>query len=44
MSENKAVGLDKLPGKLLRDAATMIAQPLASILNLSLQSGNFLHE
>ncbi len=44
MPENKAVGLDKLPGKLLRAAAPIIAQPLAFILNLSLQSGNFINE
>ncbi len=44
MPENKAVGLDKLPGKLLRAAASIIAQPLAFILNISLQSGKFISE
>ncbi len=44
MPENKAVDLDKLPSKLLRAAALMIAQPLAFILNLSLQFGNFISE
>ncbi len=44
MPENKVVGLEKLPGKLLRAAAPIIAQPLACILNLSLQSGKFISE
>ncbi len=44
MPENKAVGLVNLPGKLLSAAAPMIAKPLAFILNLSLQSGNFTSE
>ncbi len=44
MSENKAVGLDKLPGKLLRAAAPIISNPLSFILNLSLQSGKFISE
>ncbi len=45
MSENRAVGLDRLlPGKLLRALAPIISEPLAYILNLSLQSGKFISE
>ncbi len=44
MFENKAVGLDRLPGRLLRAAATIISEPLAYIRNLSLQSGIFISE
>ncbi len=44
MPENKAVGLDKLPGRLLRAAAPVIAHPLAYIFNLSLKSGKFINE
>ena len=42
--ENKATGLDKLSGRLLRAAAPVVAQPQAFILNLSLQSGKFITE
>ncbi len=35
MPENKAVGLDRLPGRLLRTAAPIISEPLAYILNIS---------
>ncbi len=34
MPENKDVGLDRLPGRLLRAAAPVIAHPLAYIFNL----------
>jgi hypothetical protein len=44
MPENKAVGLDRLPGKLLRAASPVISKPLAFILNISLQSGKFISE
>ncbi len=44
MSENKAVGLDRLPGKLLRAAAPVIAHQLSTILNKSLQSRQFITE
>ncbi len=44
MPENKAVGLDRLPGRLLRAAALIISEPLVYILNLSLQSGKFISE
>ncbi len=44
MPENKAVGLDILPGRLLRAAAPVIAHPLAYIFNLSLQSGIFIND
>ncbi len=42
MPENKAVGLERLPGGLLMVAAPIISEPLACILNLSLQSGKFI--
>ena len=42
LPENKAVGFDKLSGKLLKAAAPAIAKPLSIILNLSLQSGKFI--
>ncbi len=44
MPENKAVGLDRLPGRLLRAAAPIISEPLAYVRNLSLQSGKFISE
>ncbi len=44
MPANKAVGLDRLPGRLLRAAAPIISEPLAYIRNLSLQSGKFFSE
>ncbi len=42
--ENKAVGMDRLPCRLLRAVAPVIAHPLAYIFNLSLQSGKFISE
>ncbi len=44
MPENKDVGLDRLPGRLLRASAPDIAHPLAYIFNLSLKSGKFINE
>ncbi len=44
MPENKAVALDRLPGRLLRAASPTISEPLAYILNPSLQSGKFISE
>ena len=44
MPENKAVGLDRLPGRLLRAAAPCISQPLTFIINLSLKTGKFVTE
>ncbi len=44
MSENKAVDLDRLPGRLLSAAVPIISEPLAYIRNLSLQSGKFISE
>ncbi len=44
MPENKAVGLDKLPCRLLRAAAPIISEHLAYILNLFLQSGKLISE
>ena len=44
LPENKAMGLDKFSGKLLRAAAPIICNPLTFIMNLSLQSGKFITE
>lgn len=38
LRRNKATGLDKLPPNMLKDCATVIAKPLAHILNLSIQT------
>ncbi len=42
MPKIKAVRLDRLPGRLIRAAAPIISEPLAYILNLSLQSGKLI--
>ena len=39
LKAGKAVGLDNLPARLLKDAADTVAKPLTIILNASLQSG-----
>ena len=39
LSENKATGPDNLPAKLLKSAASIIATPIAHILNQSLRTG-----
>ncbi len=44
MSENKAVGLDKISSRLLRIAAPIISKPLTSIMNKSLQNGKCITE
>ncbi len=44
MPKNKAIGLDRLPSRLLRADASIISEPLVYILNLSLQSGKFISE
>ena len=44
MPENKYVGLDRLPGRLLRAAAPVMWQLLVLIINLSLKSGKFITE
>ena len=41
MRANKAIGLDKIGARLLRDAAWVIAPPLTYIINLSLKIGKF---
>lgn len=38
---NKATGIDELSAKYLRMSAPIIAQPLATILNLSIENGNY---
>ena len=41
MKANKAIGLDKISARLLRDAAGIIAPPLTYIVNSSLKLGKF---
>ena len=41
MKANKAIGLDKISARLLRDAAGIIAPPLTYIINSSLKLGKF---
>ena len=41
MRANKAIGLDKIDARLLRDAAWVIAPPLTYIINISLKIGKF---
>ena len=41
MRANKAIGLDKIGARLLRDAAWVIAPPLTYIINHSLKIGKF---
>ena len=41
MKANKAIGLDKISARLLRDAAWVIAPPLTYIINSSLKLGKF---
>ena len=36
LKSNKAVGLDDIPPRLLKDAAQIVAQPLTNIINVSL--------
>ena len=39
LKAGKAVGLDNIPARLLKDAADTVAKPLTIIINASLQSG-----
>ena len=39
LKAGKAVGLDNIPARLLKDAADTVAEPLSIILNASLQFG-----
>ena len=41
MKTNKAVGLDSISARLLRDAANVLASPLRDIINLSFEKGQF---
>ena len=41
MKSNKAIGLDKIGARLLRDAAWVIAHPLTYIIDSSLMLGKF---
>jgi len=38
---NKAIGLDNISARLLRDSASVLARSLQYIINLSLESGRF---
>ena len=40
LSANKATGLDGIPCRFLRDSATVIACPIADIVNLSIIQGS----
>ncbi len=39
LQTSKAVGLDQIPARLLRDSANLIAKPLTAIINFSLNNG-----
>ena len=41
MKTNKALGLDNISARLLRDAANVLASPLRDIINLSFEKGQF---
>ena len=41
MDENKAAGLDNLPGKFLKDGGTILAKPLSQICNQSIKYSTF---
>ena len=44
LKENKTCGIDNLPTRLLKDSATVISQPLAYLINLSLQTSTIPQE
>lgn len=37
---NKAAGLDKLPGRFLKDSSSVIAEPLTHLINLPIDTGS----
>ena len=39
LGATKSTGLDGIPARLLKDAATMIAKPIAYLINLTITSG-----
>ena len=39
LKTSKAVGLDQIPSRLLKDSASVISKPLAAIMNLSISQG-----
>ena len=41
LEENKAVGLDNLSGKFVKDGATVLAKPISQICNLSIKYSIF---
>ena len=41
LDENKAVGLDNLSDKFLKDGATVLAKPISQICNLSIKYSIF---
>ena len=44
LDENKAAGLDNLPGKFLKDGATVLAKPISQICNLTTKYSIFLSD
>ena len=42
LDQNKAVGLDNLSGKFLKDGATVLAKPISQICNVSIKYSVFL--
>ena len=40
ISARKATGLDELPARFIKDGSSVIAKPLAHIVNLSITTGN----
>ena len=41
MDENKAAGLDNLPGKFLKDVGTVLPKPISQTCNLSIKYSIF---
>ena len=44
LDQNKAVGLDNLSGKFLKDGATVLAKPISQICNVSIKYSVFLSD
>ena len=41
LKPNKAIGLDKVSARLLKDAVEIVAPSLASLFNISIETGSF---
>ena len=41
MKPNKAIGLDKVSARLLKDAAEVVAPSITSLFNISIQTGTY---